>query len=253
MRRLIAAEFRKLFSTRLWLWMLLLALYLTAVFVMIAIEYGDEAGNSQAALSSPEGQRTVLAVAAVGAAPMIAVLAAIGMTGEFRHKTATSTFLTTSRRHLVILAKMITYPLVGIVYALLSLAGAAAIAVPWLSSKGIEMSPGSGLTGVLVGVVVSVALYGVLGVALGALIREQVATVVAVLLYSVLVESLLARLPALGDVAPYLPGVAQRAFAQVYQWDVDFLQPWQGGVVLAVYAALLAGAGVLLMNRRDVT
>ncbi|CAL9653309.1 hypothetical protein SUDANB15_06672 [Streptomyces sp. enrichment culture] len=254
MRRLIAAEFQKMFTTRLWLWLLLISMWLTWVFVYIAIEYGDEAGNVQPALDTAAGQRTVLAASVMGAAPLIAVLAAIGMTGEYRHKTATSTFLSTPRRDRVIFAKMITYPLVGVVYGAVNFAVAAAIAVPWLSDKDIDVSlTGSGIPGAFLGVVLAVMLYAVLGVALGALIREQVATVVALLLYTLLIEGLLARLEPLSGVATYLPGVAERALAQVHQWDVDFLEPWQGGIVLALYAAALAAFGVFFTQRRDVT
>lgn len=254
MRRLIAAEFQKMFTTRLWLWLLLISVWLTWVFVYIAIEYGDEAGNMQPPLDTAAGQRTVLAASVMGAAPLLAVLAAIGMTGEYRHKTATSTFLATPRRDRVILAKMVTYPLVGVVYALVNFAVAAAIAVPWLSSKDINVSlTGSGIPGALLGVIIAIMLFGVVGVALGALIREQVGTVVALLLYTLLIEGLVARISALGDVASYLPGVAERALAQVHQWDVEFLAPWLGGIVLAAYAAALAAGGVFLAKRRDVT
>jgi hypothetical protein len=48
-----------------------------------------------APLTSPEGQRTLFAVASGGANTLVAVLAAIAITGEFRHKTATATFLAT--------------------------------------------------------------------------------------------------------------------------------------------------------------
>ena len=66
----------------------------------------------------------------------------IGLTGEFRHQTATTTFLATPNRGRVVLAKLATYALVGIAYALVCIAVTIAIAVPWLNAKGIQVPLG---------------------------------------------------------------------------------------------------------------
>lgn len=70
----------------------------------------------------------------------MAVLAAIGLTGEFRHRAVTATFLATSHRGRVVVAKLVTYGLVGAGYAIACTAVVAAIALPWLSAKGIHVS-----------------------------------------------------------------------------------------------------------------
>src|SRR5260370_32571864 len=98
MRRLIAAEFRKLFGTRLWLWLLLAAMELTAMFVWVTIVGNDSSANKVPPLSTLAGQQTVFSIAAGTAGGMIAVLAALGITNEFRYQTATATFLATPRR-----------------------------------------------------------------------------------------------------------------------------------------------------------
>jgi hypothetical protein len=51
----------------------------------------------------------------------------------------------------------------------------------------------------------------------------------------------------------YLPGAAANALTRVAQTDRDYLQPWQGAVVLAGYGLAFAAAGTLLSMRRDVT
>jgi len=76
-----------------------------------------------APLNSPECQRTLFAVAAGGANTLVAVLAAIGITGEFRHKTATATLFATPRRGRVVAAKLVTYALVGIAYQVATVVG----------------------------------------------------------------------------------------------------------------------------------
>ncbi|MGH3852027.1 MAG: hypothetical protein ACRDR6_00710 [Pseudonocardiaceae bacterium] len=59
------------------------------------------------------------------------------MTAEFRHLTATPTFPGHPRRGRVVAAKLITYTVVGLGFGLACLVLAIAIALPWLSAKGI--------------------------------------------------------------------------------------------------------------------
>ena len=160
MRRLITAEFHKLATTRLWLWLLLGSVALTALYASLAIAFGDSPDNPTPPLASPGGRRTVFSVGQ-GAGTLLAVLAAIGLTGEFRHQTATTTFLATPNRGQVVLAKLATYALVGIGYALVCIAITVVIALPWLDAKGIQVPlTGNGIPATLAGVVAAVAIFG---------------------------------------------------------------------------------------------
>jgi ABC-2 type transport system permease protein len=254
MRQLIAAEFQKLATTRLWLWLMILSMVLTGLYVALSIQYANNPDLPEPALSSAAGLRTVLAIGSTSAAAMLAVLAAIGVAGEFRHKTATGVFLATPRRSRVMLAKMAVYPVVGVGYAVASTAVALALGLPWLAAKHIHVSlAGDGLPGAFAGVIITVALFGVFGAGVGALLRDQVAAVIALLLYLILVEDILDRLPGMETAARYLPGIAARALSQVHQTKVHFLAPWQGGLVLAGYCLVLAVAGTIVIVRRDVT
>jgi ABC-2 type transport system permease protein len=253
MRRLIAAEFHKLATTRLWLWLLLGSVALTALYASLAIAFGDTPDNPTPPLASPAGQRTVFSVGQ-GAGTLLAVLAAIGLTGEFRHQTATTTFLATPNRSRVVLAKLITYALVGVGYALVCIAVTIAIALPWLNAKGIRVPlTGNGIPATLAGVMATVTIFGLIGVGLGALVREQVATVVGLLVYLFIAEPIVTRIPALSSWTIYLPGAAASALTQVAQANQTFLPPGRGGLVLAAYGLLLAAAGILLTIRRDIT
>jgi ABC-type transport system involved in multi-copper enzyme maturation permease subunit len=253
MTRLIRAEFRKLFTTRLWLWLLLGSIGLTVLYASLAIAFGDDPGNPTPPLASPPGQRTVFSVGQ-GASTLVAVLAAIGLTGEFRHRTVTPTFLATPRRGLVVLAKLVTYGLIGAAYAVICIGATVAVALPWLATKGIRIDlTGNGIPQTLAGLVAAVAIFGLLGVGLGALLREQAATVVGLLVYLFIVEPLVTRIPSLSDWTVYLPGAAANALTQVAQSNQHFLEPWQGGLVLAGDGLVFAVAGTFLAVRRDVT
>jgi ABC-2 type transport system permease protein len=253
MVRLVAGELRKLFTTALWLWLLLGSVALTALYASLAIAFGDDPDNPTPPLSSPEGQRTVFSVGQ-GAGALVAVLGVIGYTGEFRHRTATPTFLATPARWRVLLAKLILYPFIGAGYGIVCLAGTSVLAVLWLSAKGIPVSLGrNGIPGTMVGVVVAVALFGGLGVGVGALLREQAATVVGLLVYLFVAEPIVTRIPALRDWTIYLPGSASAALTRISQAGQEFLAPWQGGLVLAGYVVAIATAAAICTVRRDVS
>lgn len=255
MERLIAAELRKLFTTRLWLWLLLASGGLTALFVSLTIGFsGAAAANPAAVLSTGTAQRSLFSSASI-AGSLMAVLGAIGITSEYRHMTVTPTFLASPKRGRVVTAKLISFGLVGLGYALVCIATEIGIALPWLAVEGVAVSLGAnGIPAVLGGVLASVAIYTLVGVGLGALVRNQVGTVVRLLVYFFVVEQILVSIPALQAGTKFLPRAAGAALTQTTPMrGFDTLHPWQGGLVLAGYGIVLAVLGTFLAVRRDVT
>jgi len=102
-------------------------------------------------------------------------------------------------------------------------------------------------------VIADIAIFALVGVGLGALLRNQVATVVGLLIYRFVAEPILTGIPALTDWTIYLPGSASAALTQVSLTTQDYLDPWQGGILLAGYGLAFAAAGTWLSIRRDVT
>lgn len=254
MTRLVRGEFAKLWSTRLWLWLLLATMGLTALFASLNIAFNDDPDTLAPPLATAAGQRLLFGTAAGGAQTLVAVLAAIGITAEYRHRTATTTFLTTPHRAQVVIAKLITYALVGAAYAVVCIAVVTAIAWPWLSTRGIDPTlTGNGIPATMAGVIAAVTAFAVLGVGLGALLRDQVAAVVGLLVYLFVAEPIVTRIPALQDWAVFLPGPSASALTQITLTDQDFLEPWQGGVVLALYGLIVAATGLWRTTRIDLT
>ncbi|WP_433003373.1 hypothetical protein [Kribbella sp. CA-294648] len=254
MVRLIRGEFAKLLSTRLWLWLLLATMALTALFASLNIAFNDDPDTLAPPLASAAGQRLLFGTAAGGAQTLVAVLAAIGMTGEYRHRTATTTFLTTPHRSQVVAAKLITYALTGGAYGIACVAVVTAIAWPWLTALGIDPTlTGNGIPATVAGVIAAVTAFAVLGVGLGALLRDQVAAVVGLLVYLFVAEPIVTRISALQDWAVYLPGPSASALTQITLTDQDFLAPWQGGAVLVAYGLVVAAAGLWRTVRVDLT
>ncbi len=253
MIRLIGGEVRKLFTTKLWLWMLLGAIAITALFMSFTIALDGSEGNPQPPLTTPDGQRNLFSVAA-SSAVFVLILGIIAMTGEFRHQTVTPTFLATPHRGRVVIAKLITYALAGIGYGIVVVAFAIALSLPWLAAKNVDISlSGNGIPGTLVGVVAGLTVYSVLGVGVGALVRNQIAAVVGSLVYLFIVEAFVSALPTVRDYYKYFPGGANAALTGASQPNTTLLDPWQGGLLLVGYGVVFAVVGTWLAVRRDVS
>jgi ABC-2 type transport system permease protein len=251
--RLIKSEFGKLFSTKLWLWLLLGALGLTALGVSLTVGLDGQAGNPNPPVATAAGQRNLFSSAAA-AGIFGLILGIIGVTGEFRHQTVTPTFLATPHRGRVVIAKLLAYAITGIGYGILTIALAIAIALPWASAKGIDISLGSnGIPGTLVGVAAGVAVYALLGVGIGALVRNQIAAVVGALVYLFVVEGLVGNLPGIRDYYKWFPGGANAALTGASQPNITLLAQYQGGLLLVAYGLVFAILGTWLAVRRDVT
>lgn len=247
----VRAEVRKLFTTQVWFWLALLALGLTILVASLisAFTQIDDGGVPIEALLN----------AAIGFAQLIAaVLGVIGITGEYRHLTATPTFLSVPRRGTVVSAKLLVYLLAGLVLGVLCVGAAIAVSYPWLSARGFSIDLGAESTmRIIIGGILAVAIYGIIGVGVGALLRNQVAAVVGIVIYLFVVEPILSAIPKVQEAYPYLPGGAAAALTATedpnVQSAVPLLDPWVGGVLLLAYGLVFAIVGSLLTVRRDVT
>ncbi len=254
MPRLISAEFRKLVTTWLCLWLLLASVAWTAGYSALAIGLSQRSGSLTPPLSTAAGQHALFAIGAGGAGPLAAILAAAGVAGEYRHRTAAATFLATPSRDRVITAKLITYLLAGAGYALVCCVINVGIALPWLAARGIPVSLADhGNLAVLGAIIISAALFAMTGAGLGALLGSEVPTVAGLVLYLYVAEPLISHVAALQAWTGYLPGVAADGLTQAAQAGVRLLAPWLGGLVFAAWALALAAGGTLRTIRRDVT
>jgi ABC-2 type transport system permease protein len=248
MIRLIRAEVTKRTTTRL-LYGMAAAMAAFAVLTVVALmTTPDIEGNP--ALSADSLPMFVAAPVTLlsGAALLLGIL---GMTGEFRHQTITQTFLVTPDRGRVVAAKLIAYPLAGIALTLSILAVTAALATGWLAAKGITPSLLDARLGrVLLGAVLAAGLCGLVGVGVAALVRNQVAALVGVLVWVLLIEGLLMSLLNAPSLGKWLPSAAAAALTNPGGAQLSRLA---ASLLLAGYALALALAGTRLVVRRDIT
>jgi ABC-2 type transport system permease protein len=199
---------------------------------------------------SPQGIRTVYQNAQQ-AYLFSLILGLLGMTGEYRHQTVTWSFLATPRREKVVLAKVLAHGLiVGLTVALACVLSTVVTALITLSAQGFPLTA-SGIGPILLGATISTTLYAMLGVALGALVRHQVAAVAIALGWFYYAEFLLIWF--LPKVGQWTPGGAAKA---LIGWNLDgsmLLPGWAGGLVFLGYTVLFGAVAYATTTQRDIT
>lgn len=185
---------------------------------------------------------------------MIGVLA---VTTEFRHGTITPSLLVVPNRLRLMGAKLAAALSTGALIGLVSTALIVVIVVSFGSARDFDTSGNK--VALLLGGTLTAALFAALGVGLGALVRNQVGAIVAPLVYLFLLEPLIGGLMSLSarleEIMPrYSLGAVAKAFSGVNPDDEPLvLGQVAGGLVLTLYVAVFLVAGMLLMQRRDVT
>jgi ABC-2 type transport system permease protein len=245
MSTLVATELLKLRTTRTARRLLAVALALTCARLWLVVR---GLGTVDAATSgSDEATMTVLGAAGTGT--LVVVLAGVlAVTGEYRHQTVTATFLRTPHRPRVLAAKATASALAGMAAAGALLATSAAVGV---AAGAVDPSVlASALVPVVPGFLLGSALYGLLGVGIGALIGNQTVAVVVPLLWFVVLEQLMPSY-GLGWLVPWTPGGASAALVGASSSGV--LPTWVGGLLLAGYGLALTVAGARRIARADIT
>lgn len=222
-------------------------LLLTAVSTTVTILLAGRDGT--AALGSVDNVGKALGVGAVTSMAML-VLGILCTAGEDRHRTHVSTFLGQPRRERVLLAKMVLLGGVGAVLGALAFGLALGVAVPLYSHRGVHALPVD-VPRLWLGSVLVSACYGLLGVALGTLTRNTVASVIGAIVWVQLIEvSLLQAL--IPGLAKWLPTGAGVALTSAGRDAADLLAPWAAAAVLVGWAAAIAAGASRVSLRRDV-
>ncbi len=195
-------------------------------------------------------------------APIMGVLC---VTGEYRHKTMTTTFVLRPVRAQVLAAKVVVTAVWSLLLSLMTLVAVVAVGLPWNAGLGGVTSQVTDQVGAVVpGLVISAVLLGLFGLGFGTLVKNQIAAILLTIGGTLILETLLVALARAifhydlnwlpsaagaafaGDVARGFGGNGGRAAERLLDW-------WQGGLVMLLWGLVPLIIGYFTTFRRDVT
>jgi ABC-2 type transport system permease protein len=239
MTALLSAELLKLRTTRMVFGLLGALLLFVAIVTLVAIittNARDLEADQEGLFASP-----VLGIV------FVLVMGVMLLAGEFRHGTITQTLLVTPSRWTVLAAKIVTGALLGLSFAIVAELFALVLGVPLLMAKGVDVSFDHDATRLVGGTIGAMTIAAMLGVGLGTLIRNQVAAIISVFGWVLLIEPVLNG--AMQEKAKYAPG---QAIAAIVGDSENLLSPRAAVALALAYAAALTAVGGQFVFSRDV-
>src|SRR5262245_11842958 len=212
MTRALRSELLKLRTARLPWGLLAIAVALAGMHALLFDSNAGGSGHTSIrSLATQIGQSQAITIP--GEVLLFAtVLGVIVASGEFRHGTATNTYLAIPNRLRVLIAKATAAAVVG---ALFGLAGAVLTTIIGLSftvagGHDILLSTAT-ITRYVLGATVAAAVLAAAGVGLGSLVRSQVAAIIGVFVWGLVLEQTVGGL--YESAQRYLPYTAAAALA----------------------------------------
>jgi ABC-2 type transport system permease protein len=242
----VRAELLKVRSTRTTLGLLVGMIALTLLIVVLTGVLTKTPG-----LQGKSNQYGLFAVGGVGY--VFAALASVLLTtSEYRHGTIRPTFLFTPSRTRVLEAKLIAGALTGIVFGAITLGISFGVGSLILSARGVPSALSSGeMVQLTAGGVGAVTLSAILGIGIGASVRNQVGAIIGLLAWDFVINSLLFGLAP--KVGHFMPTPAADAIMGLQPSTAHLLGPVDGALVLVGWVVLFTVAAAVLTQRRDVT
>jgi ABC-2 type transport system permease protein len=246
MTALLHAELLKLRTTRTFV-------AITAISVAIALLIV----TLVSVLTEPTEDSVLIDVFATDtSAFFILLLAVVGISGEWRHRTITSSLLAMPDRLRFLAAKAVAFAAAGVVLSLVTMTAVAILGLILMTVRDLP-TPNAGELLELVGrSAIVAAMFGAFGVALGALIRNQIGAIVGVLVLLVLVEpTVVGLVPEVGRYGPF--SALPTAITGIPASDaglgdeVDLLAPGLAALALLAWIGAVFGVAAALLRRRD--
>lgn len=252
--RVVRSEWTKLRSLRSTFYTLLAAVVfvigLGVLFAAVTAAHWSEVGPGERARFDPTNTSlsgVFLAQLAIG------VLGVLIVSGEYSTGMIRATLAAVPRRLPVLWAKAGVFAAVTFVLMLLSALAAFFAGQSLLSSKHIQAAfSAPGVARAVVGAALYLTIVGLLGIALGALLRNTAGAIATLFGLLLVLPVLGAVLPSTWSrhVTPYLPSNAGQAVMTVRLGPTS-LSPWAGFGVFCAYAAVAMVGAALLLRRRD--
>jgi ABC-2 type transport system permease protein len=252
MKALLDAELLKMRSTRATSLLVLATLLLAALTVATSVP-GVMEENAWISVDDPDLLAHMVGNGFGAPQVLMTLLGVLAFTQEFRYGTITSTYLGEPRRTRVLVAKGLSLTLASVVVTTMTLAVTLTLSIALIRSQDGNVTLAAQFWQTVAAGFVVMAAYGVVGVAVGALIPHQIAAVVGVLIWMLAVEQMV--IPLVPEVGRWMPWGAATSVLQLgpsYGFDDVFLSAPMGGLLLAGYTAAAVALAFVVTPRRDV-
>ncbi len=254
-RRVLLSEWTKFRSLRSTLWTLLVATVLmvgiSALFSAVTANQYDTFNASDLARFNPVStslEGNTFAVMAFG------VLGVLLFSGEYSTGMIRASMTVVPRRLPVLWAKLAVFA--GVVFSAAVVASFVSffIGQALLSSKNLDVAISSpGALRSVIGAALYMTVAGMIGVALGALLRNTAGGITTFVAAFFVIPPLTELLPSSirDNLTQYLPSNAGQALFGGTHGLNNTLSPWTGFAVLCVYAVVLIGAAAYRIRKSD--
>lgn len=245
----LKSEFRKLFTIRSTY--VITFIVLALVFLMCFYFEGYK-GNTGSAASelAPTALREIIANAAGIGALFISIIAVLFMAHEYRYNTIMYTLTTNARRTKVLLAKMITITIFGVLFGLITALFGLGVYLLGLQLRDATLPAQEfDLLTQLGKVTVYYGAYALIGLIIATLLRAVVGAIVVLLLVPTTIEPLISLV--LKEKAVYLPFAATDTIMGASMIQGSNLSSNGAIGVTAIYLVVAGVITWLLFLRRD--
>jgi ABC-2 type transport system permease protein len=245
MNALLRAELLKLRTTRTF-----------GAIAIVAISTSVLIASLVALLTEPTKESVLFDVFAADTSSFfIPLLAVIGISGEWRHRTITSSLLAAPDRRRFLAAKAIAFTMAGTVLSVLIAAAVTVAGLSILSIRGLPLPDPGALVAQYGRSALLAAMLGAFGVAIGALVRNQIVAVVTLLVVRFVVEPVaLSLAPSVGRFGP-LGGLSVAAAGipadEAGIGEVELLRTGPAVLLLLAWVAVAFTVAAALLQRRD--
>jgi ABC-type transport system involved in multi-copper enzyme maturation permease subunit len=252
MKALVLAEVLKIRSTRTTLGLVVAALALVPLTVTVSVPAAGT-DNPPVALDDP----SLLAVAVGNSFGVPLVLAlllgGLAFTQEFRYGTITSTYLVEPERNRVLVAKWVASALASAAVTTATLAVSVPYAIALINYRDGAVNLGAHFWQMAAAGYVVMAVFAVIGVAIGALLRNQITAVVVVLVWTLAVEQIV--ITSYPSVGRWLPGATTWVLLQLgasVDPNGELLSAPASALLLTAYVVTAVALALRLTPKRDV-
>jgi ABC-2 type transport system permease protein len=250
----VRSEWTKLRSVRS-TWWTILAYLVISLGLGALITWGNAADHrNNTPNESFDGIGIALAAPIRLGVLAIVVLGALTITSEYSTGGIRTSLTAVPNRLRFWAAKVLVFGALSLVLGLVGCVGTYLIAQPIYASYDITATLSqAGATRAVFGGAAYIALCGLFGMGLGFVIRNSPGAITAAIGLLLVVPLLSFLLPGdIGrDVARYFTSNAGAQISIVNQEDDDFLGPWAGFAVFAIWALVPLVGGAALLRRRD--